>query len=140
MAASVHDDILLDVDLTGIIPTNAYDVAADGLEDVYAPAVVTERGITGKLHVHRLMDGVSPEKFQDYNYGLILTRAQLATLVGDVGKTVYFMPHYRDDADVATYRFKVFFESASNIRNIDTFREYYRATIYRRDNSDGTIG
>ena len=53
MAATVHDNILLDVDLTGIIPTNTYDVSAEGLEDIYAPAVVTERGLTGKLHVQQ---------------------------------------------------------------------------------------
>ena len=139
MAVSVHDNILLDTDLTGIIPTNAYDVSAEGLEDVYAPAVVTERGVTGKLHVHRLMDGVDPDVFRDYSYVLILTRAQLATLVGDVGRTLYFMPHYRDDADVATYRFIVFFESMTGIRNIDPFLQYYQATIYLRDNSDGSV-
>lgn len=139
MAATVHDNILLDVDLTGIIPTNTYDVSAEGLEDIYAPAVVTERGLTGKLHVHRLMDGADPDVFKDYRYVLFLTRAQLAALVGDVGRTLYFMPHYRDDADVATYRFIVFFESVTSIRNIDPFLQYYQATIYLRDNSDGSV-
>jgi hypothetical protein len=141
MALEVKDNILLDTDLDiDDLPVNTYDVMAEGLEDVYAGAVVSERGITGKLHVHRLMDGASPEVFKDYNYVLIMTRAQLATLVGDVGKTVYFMPNYRDDGDVATYRFKVFFESATGIKNIDPFLQYYQSTIYLRDNSDGAIG
>ncbi len=139
MAATVHDNILLDTNLTGIIPTNAYDVSAEGLEDIYAAAVVTERGITGQLHVHRLMDGVDPDVFKDYSYVLILTRAQLADLVGDVGRTLYFMPNYRDDTDVATYRFIVFFESMTSIRNIDPFLQYYQATIYLKDNRDGSV-
>lgn len=141
MAATTHDSILLDTDLDGSgLPINEYGVMADGLVDIHAPAVVSERSITGKLHVHRLMDGSTPELFKDYNYILILTRTELANLIADAGRTVYFMPNYRDDTDTATYRSKVLFESLTNVRNIDPFLDYYQATIYLRDNSDGDIG
>lgn len=141
MAASMHEDIRLDIDLIGNLPLNTYGVMAEGLEDVCAPAVATDRGITGKLHVHRLMDGADPEVFRDYHYVLILTRAELAQLVGDVGRTVYFMPHYRDEGvGFAPYRFKVLFEQLTNIRNIDPQLTWYMGTIYLRDNSDGDVG
>jgi len=141
VAASMHDDILLDTDLTGNLPTNDYAVMAEGLEDVYAPVVATDRSLTGKLHVHRLLSAGNPEVFRDYHYILILTRAELIQLVGDLGKTLYFMPHYRDEgAGFASYRYKVLFESLTNVRNIDPMTDHWQATIYLRDNSDGDIG
>jgi len=137
----MHEDIRLDVDLTGNLPTNAYAVRTEGLEDVYSPVVATDRSITGKLHVHRLMDGTDPEVFRDYRYTLILTRDELTRLVEDLGRTVYFMPHWRDEgAGFAAYRFKVLFERLTNVRNVDPMTDYWSATIYLRDNSDGDVG
>ena len=143
MAATLHTTIRLDVEVGGVVancPDNEYKVLFEGAEDIFGPAVSVERSITGKLHVHRLMDGSNPVVFDDHHFTLKLTRAELVTLTADVGRTMYFMPHYRDEgAAWATYRFIVLLESMTGVRGINAMQEHFLATIYLRDNSDGSV-
>jgi hypothetical protein len=130
MAAEVFDTIRLDADLTGNLPTNEYKVLATGLEDLKEPAVLTERALTGRLHIHRVMDSGDPLVFDGHRYELFLTRAELDLLKADLARTVYFMPNYRDEgAGWETYREVVFFQSLTGIRNIDPEVDYWRAVI-----------
>jgi hypothetical protein len=129
MAAEVKENILLDTDLTGDLPTNSYKVRHDGLERIYEPAVSMERSLTGKLHVHRLTSAGVPVVFDNYRYTLILTLAEKNQIAADLGKIVYFMPHYRDDADAATYRTEMLFSSMTEVHNIDPMLEWWTATI-----------
>lgn len=141
MAVSLYTNIRLDVDLTGNLPTNTYKVLFEGAEDVFGPAVAVERGVTGKLHVHRLMSGSDPVVFEDHHFMLKLSRAELLLLTADVGRTVYFMPHYRDEgAGWASYRFKVLLESMTGVRSGTSMQGFFLATVYLRDNSEGAVG
>ena len=141
MAATLHATIRLDVEVPANLPTNEYKVLFEGAEDIFGPAVAVERSITGTLHVHRLMDGANPVVFDDHHFTLKLTRAELVTLTADVGRTLYFMPHYRDEgAAWATYRFKVFLESMTGVKGITSMHAHFLATIYLRDNADGDVG
>ena len=144
MAVSLYSTIRLDVDVGGVVancPDNEYKVLFEGAEDIHGSAVATERGITGKLHVHRLMSGSNPVVLQDHHYMLKMTRAEMELLIGDLGRTVYFMPNYRDEgAGWAAYRFKVLLESLSGLRGWTSQHDDFVGTIYLRDNSDGDVG
>ena len=128
MAASTHNTILLDADLDGILPINGYRVLQDGLEKVYEPAMVTERSLTGALHIHRVMESGSPLVFSGYQYTLFLTMAEKDQIALDLGRVVYFMPHWRDEGD-AGYRSVMLFKSMMNVKNIDPMLQYWIATI-----------
>jgi len=129
MAASVHSSIRLDCDLTGELPTNEYGVTFDGLSQMYEPAIVVERSLTGTMHVHRILTGSTPMVFDGFEYVLLLTRAEKTQLAEDLGKLVYFMPHYRDESDVDAYRSVMLFRGMQDVRNLDPHLEYYHATI-----------
>lgn len=128
MATSVHDTVRLDADLTGILPTNQYRVRTDGLDDQYGPIIMTERSLTGRLLVHRLMDGTDPEVYQSWQYELILTRAEKDQILLDLGRVLYFMPHVRDEA-TTNERFTVVFKGATDVQNFDPMLDYWKMTI-----------
>ena len=130
MAATVHDKILLSDTLDGSsLPDKEYRVLSDGLEEKYEPIMSTERSLTGKMHIHRLTTGGNPTLIPAYRYTLILTLAEKDQIAADLGKTVYFMQHYRDDADTATYRKVMIFRSISEVENFNPMIEWWRATI-----------
>ncbi len=129
MAVEIHANILLDTDLSGNLPTNAYRVLHESYEDTLQPAVVPERSLTGKMHIHRVREGVSPMIFDGVKYELILTLAEKDRLLLDLGKTVYFMHNRRDESDIATYRHVMLFESAVGVRPFDPNEAYWRLVI-----------
>jgi hypothetical protein len=139
MAASVQDTILMSDTLDGDLPDKGYKVLHDGLEEKYEPIMVTERALTGKMHIHRLTDAGSPMLIDGYRYTLILTLAEKIQLASDVGKTVYFMQHYRDDADPGTYRKVMLFRSITEVENFDPMLEYWRATIELEEATGQTV-
>ena len=140
MAASTYATIRLDTDLTGDLPTNEYTVLVENYQELHVPAVESERSSTGKLHTHRVLDGSDPLVFHDHHMRLYLTKSELTTLVGDLGKTCYYMPHYRDEgAGYASYRSIVLFEKLERIEPIDPFLNYLTADIYLRDDSEGSV-
>lgn len=132
MAPTVHDTIRLDVDITGILPDNEYGVLADGLEHVYEPAMSIERSLTGKMHIHKVLDSGDPLVFENESLVLLLRRTdsadELAQLVDDLGKVCYFMPHYRDETDVA-YRRVVLFSGIQGVEPLDPMTEWFRIAI-----------
>lgn len=139
MAASAHTTIRLDTDLTGILPTNTYGVVYDGLEQIYQPAITIERSLTGKAHVHRVLDSGTPVVFDGHQYRLLLTLAEKEQLAADIGKVCYFMPHYRDEADV-DYRVVVTFRAMRDVKNIDPMLRWWYATIELEQTDGVTVG
>jgi hypothetical protein len=139
MAATVHETIRLDTDLTGDLPTNQYDVRQGGLEEIYEPATLTERGLTGDLHVHRVMSGGAPLVFDNYQYTLLLTRAQKDALALDLGKNVYLMPHVRDEGDALNYRSIMHFKSMAEVKEINPMLDYFTATIMLEEATGGSV-
>lgn len=140
MALSVHENILLDADLSGDLPINAYRVLHESYEDTLQPAVVPERSLTGKMHIHRVRDGVDPLIFDGIKYELVLTLAEKDRLLLDLGKTVYFMHNRRDEADPLTFRSVVLFESVVGVRPYDPGEtRYWRATIVLSEATDNEV-
>lgn len=130
MAASVHTTVLLSPTLDGSdLPDQGYKVLYDGLEERYEPIMSTDRSLTGKMHIHRLSTAGDPTVITGYRYTLILTLAEKIQIAEDLGKTVYFMQHYRDDADTTTYRKIMLFRSMGEVENFDPMIEWWRATI-----------
>ena len=94
MAPSIRSHINLD---TNDPPTATYAAAQDTWDSAPAVAVVSERGLTGKLHTHRLLSGVNPVVFCADKMMLTLTLAEMLVVRALGGKTVYFASNYHDD-------------------------------------------
>lgn len=130
MAPTVHETVLIDADLTGNLPTNGYRVLFDGLERVYEPMMAFERSLTGAMHVHRILESGSAKVPVAFRYRLFLTRAEKDLIAADLGRVVYFMPHYRDEgAGYAPYRHVMLLSSMSEVRNVNPMLDYYTAII-----------
>jgi hypothetical protein len=140
MAATVQGTIRLDSDLTGQLPTNTYRVLASGLDRKPKVALSTERSLNGTLHVHRIMDGSVPLQHDDRIYTLLLGQSEVSQLLADLGKTMYFMPHIRDEAVPLTYRKVVVFKAILELRNLedDPMLTYFRCTIELEEYEGGT--
>lgn len=141
MAVKMFDTIRLDNDLTSNLPTNEYNVLFEGYEDVYAAAVITERGLTGRLLVHRQMEGGVPVKWEDHQYRILLTRAQKDTLIAHLGMIMYFMALYRDEdpAGCAAYRDVVLLKAMVGVTHIDPNQQWWTATVYLESASGLTV-
>jgi len=94
MAASIQNHIHLDTDDP---PTATYKAEHGTLDVTPAAAVVTERAVLGKLHVHRLLDAGEPVQFRSDQLQIRATLAEMLTLRALAGKRVYYAPHYHDD-------------------------------------------
>lgn len=130
MAAHTHDTIRIDTSLDGSgLPVTEYRVIQDGMEKVYEPALVTERSITGKMHIHRVTSSGVPLVFDNYRYTLWLLDEELDTLRALLARVVYFMPHYRDEADAASYRTVMLLSSITDAKPLNPGLDYYLATI-----------
>lgn len=140
MVATIHDEMLMDTALAGSIPATSWSVVLEGHRERNYAAVQSERGITGKLHVHRVLETGVVKQFRDYPYTLICTHAEYRALRLLLGKVVYFMPHYRDDADVATYRFVVLFQSMIEDTPFDANLDYWKVAIHLVDAEGNSIG
>ena len=125
MTLAIQDHIYLD---TTNPPTATYPVVAEGgLDWTPLVSVVTERSLTGKLHIHRLVDGSdNPVSFRSDRLRLIATLAQMLTLRGMSGKTVRYVPNYHDPDDLATYTHEcVLVIPEGSISNIDPMCTYW---------------
>jgi hypothetical protein len=140
MAATTYSNIRLDRDLSGSLPTNTYKALLDGDLHLLEPAIFSERSLTGKLHVHKLLEDVSNTKvFSGRKYKLLLTAAEKDQIAADVGEIVYFMPHRRDEGDVANYRFVMLFRSMQDVIGVDPCREYFYATVELESADDNEV-
>jgi len=141
VAASLYDNIRLDTALAGILPVQTWEVNAEGYRDQNYVPIVTRRSITGQLHVHRTMDPdapTAPYQLTDRNYELILTRAEYEAVRLLVGKILYFMPHVRDEADVA-YRSVVVLVSVSEAMPFDPMLTYWRCAVHLQSADNNVV-
>jgi len=129
MALEMYATIRLDTDLTDDLPDNEYRVSMTPYQDIIEPLLSYEWGITGKLLVHRKMTGSTPDAKEHHRYRMIMTRAEKDLLKADVGKKVYFMPHYRDEADPTSYREVVLFAAMGEATMFDPQQEWWHADI-----------
>lgn len=140
MAASTYSNIRLDVELTGAnLPVNTYKVLWEGDLRLYEPAVHTERSLTGKLHVHKLLDGTNPKVFDGRRYKVLLTgQSEVSQLSADLGKVVYFMANYRDETDL-DYRSVMYFKSMRDVVAVDPSETYFYATVELVEATDQSV-
>lgn len=97
MAPSIQSHCHLDVDNP---PTAEYSVMHGSWDHTPHVGVMVERSVTGVAHVHRLVDGTgAPIQFQNERFTLLnLTLAEMVTVMGLIGRTVYFNSNYHDAA------------------------------------------
>lgn len=104
MAVQVHDHIHLG---TNNPPTTEYRVVQGTLDHSQEASVMTERGVTGLLHVHALENGSGIIRFDADRETVILRGANaitdLDTLKALSGEIVYYVPNYHDDAAMGTW-------------------------------------
>jgi len=144
MAVAMHDHIHLD---TADPPVETYAVEHGSLDATPGVAVVMERAVTGKLHIHRLESGGNIVQFLADRLQLRATRAEKDTLIALAGKTVYYAPHYHDDdedgagslkawsaASVYVKRAVAMFQPGS-IVNRDPLAEFWFVAIALTDDS-----
>jgi len=130
MALYTHNTIRLDTALSGDLPTAEYRVIQDGMEKIYEPAMVKERSLTGKMHIHRVTTVGVPLVFDNYQYTLWLLDEELDVLKTLLAKVVYFMPHYRDEVtDPTDYRVVMLVSGITDVKPLDPGLDYYLATI-----------
>ena len=129
MTLEVKDTIRLDTALAGDMPVKQYDVWIQGLADINYVPIVSRRTITGFLAVHRTMSAGVPLLLKDYHYQVVLTQEDYYQLLADVGKIMYFMEHYRDEATPLTYRKVVAFQSMSDAKPYNPELTYWTTLL-----------
>ncbi|HID61360.1 MAG TPA: hypothetical protein EYP49_01235 [Anaerolineae bacterium] len=94
-------------------------------------AVTTERSLTGKLHIHRLVDASgNPIQFCADRMTLLCTLAEMQTVKALAGKTIYYVSNYHDDANLASYTITgVLVIQPGGITNIDPAGDWWRVNI-----------
>lgn len=138
MAASMHDDILIDTDLVGLLPVNGYSVSQRGFSQRPFALATSERSLTGQLQVHRVNVGADPYIGRDHMYELLCSRAEKDLVEADRGKVVYFMPHWRDNADIA-YRFVMLLETTSATQ-LDPMGNWWALVVMLTDATGLAVG
>ena len=97
MAVGIQDHIHLGTDNP---PTNIYPVVDGTLDLTPGVQVAFDRGLTGVLHTHRLVDDSgNPVQFCNDKMRLRLTLAEMLVVKELIGKTVYYVPNYHDDVE-----------------------------------------
>ena len=124
---------------------NTYKVLWEGDLRLYEPAIHTERSLTGRLHIHKLLDGANPKIFDGRRYKVLLGatdgitgQEEVSQLAADLGKVVYFMPNYRDEADL-DYRSIVLFKSMRDVTAVDSSETYFYATVELEEATDQSV-
>jgi len=132
MAASIKDHIHLGV---ANPPVTEYDVRHGTLDYTPNTAATYERGITGVLHIHRLLTGSDPVQFEEDRETLICTLAQMLVVRALAGKRVYYVPSYHDDAALGTWSTSAYIVrgllvvSQGSITNMDPSGTYWTVQI-----------
>ena len=142
MANTLYDTIRLDSNLAGQLPVNEYSVSQLGFSQINYLPIVTRRGLTGHLHIHRTVGGPGnvPINLRDFHYELILTRAEYDALRVVVGTIAYFMPHFRDEGDPTSTRKVVVIQSMSeaSVFNPD-LADWWHAIVNLVDAENNTV-
>lgn len=134
MAVGIQDICYID---TVTPPVATYAVAHGSWDHTPQVMVATERSVTGKLHIHRVVDGGGdPYLLEEDKFTLIATLAQMVTLRALVGQTVYYVPNYHDPLALAGYiTTAVFMIPAGGMTNIDPHSSYWRIKCQFMDES-----
>jgi len=137
MAVATYGNIRLDTGLTGNLPTSTWKVSVGGLQQRLEPAIYIERSLTGNMQIHRVQESGAPMVFDGMRYAVFLTETEKNSLATYLGKTVYFMPHVRDeDAGWADYRSIMLFKSMAEVEPYDPMLEWWKAVI-ELESADG---
>ena len=99
MAASIQNHCHLD---TVNPPVATYSVISGSWDVTLDVPLVMERGLTGLLHYHRILDeGGDVVQFEGERFTIRrATLAQMLTLRGLAGKVVYYVSPYHDEASL----------------------------------------
>lgn len=102
--------------------------------------MASERGFTGKLHVHRLLDDVGDViHFTADTMGILATKVEMHTLVDLIGCDIYFIgldhPETGDTTAHAAERISaVLAIKAGTVVNVDPACQYWKLGIEILDN------
>lgn len=123
MATQAQAHIHLDPGLEGapeFSPTNKYTALVPDVRAAIAH-VAMEYAVDATLMTHKVTDSDTglPVVSEARRYRLKVTRAELDTLIADLGKLVYFVPNYHpdDSEDHRSYRTAVQFKTLTDIRS-----------------------
>lgn len=130
MAVAAQNHIHLDTDLEGApenSPTNKYKAIVPEMKLARAH-IAMEYAVDATLMVHVVTSGGDPVISDARRYRFKVTRAELDTLLADLGKEVYFVPHYHpdDNSDHTAYRSQVRFAAVTEIMS----REHANLATY----------
>ena len=145
MAIQVHDHIHLG---TNNPPTTEYRVVQGTLDHSQEVPVMTERGVTGLLHIHTLEDGGGIVRFDADRETVILRGTDaitdLDTLKALAGETVYYVPNYHDDAAMGTWSTSAYIIRCvliiprGGITNVDPMMSFWTVQIELADHDKVT--
>lgn len=99
MATQAQNHLHLDADLDGAPengPTNKYTALVPEIRSARA-FIVLEWAVDATMMAHKVTSGGDPVVSEGRRYRLKATRAELDALFADVGRQVYFCPHYHPD-------------------------------------------
>ena len=98
MAYGIQDTCYLD---TVDPPVATYNVLHGSWDHTPVVPVVSERSVTGKLHIHRVVDGGGdPYLFEQDTCTIRVSLTEMLTLRALSGNAVYYIPNYHDPDDL----------------------------------------
>jgi len=106
----------------------SYNVAHESWDYTPGVMVATERSITGKLHVHRIVGGGGhPWILEEDRVMIIATLAEMLVLRSLIGRYVYYIPCYHDPLDLASYYTQcILIIPSGGVVNMDPMGSYWR--------------
>ncbi len=137
---TTQDHVHISTTLSGspeFSPTNEFK--AQILAPQTSIEVSINRAKSGKLLVNRLLSGGNPVVFLDYDLTLIVTDAERTTLIGMLGKPVYYvdLDHVDDGSDHTTYVKTMFFSQMGDHKEFDPKRARWTVHVMLID--DDTV-
>jgi hypothetical protein len=121
--------------LTAAAEDGVFHVRHGTLDETPNIPVIMERAVTGKLHVHRLLDNTGALiQFREDRFTLICTQAERDAALALAGQTMYYIPIYHPDngetANHTAARIKcVLTIRPGSVTNIDASCQYWTVAI-----------
>ena len=137
MAYGIQDTCYLD---TVDPPVATYHVLHGSWDHTPVVPLVSERSVTGMLHVHRVVDGSGdPYQFEEDKCTVRVSLTEMLTLRGLIGHRVYFIPNYHDDVNITDNMVTGYLSiDSGGIVNIDPSGVYWNVTFRILDDSTVT--
>lgn len=98
----------------------------------YLIPLMPNRGLTGRLFIHRLVDvGGDPIVFTDFEYMLKVTPTELTALEAELGRSVYFCDHdHPDDGEDHTSVVRtMLFSELQHVKDYDPKLTYFDVMV-----------